>query len=61
MTKEKFNLSEKEDIVDMTYDRDHVKEFIRLLKKEFRNENNFLTCYEDIDKIIDTLSGDKLI
>ena len=65
-----FNLSEKEDLFSNTYNRKDVKEFIRLLKEEFK-EPSYI--YDDeytkgmrnmcirFQEIIDKIAGDKLI
>jgi len=52
-----FNLSEKmKDWVKPTYKEEKdVKEFIRLLKEEFENNESL-----DINETIDKLAGDKL-
>ena len=62
MKKLKFNLSEK---IGLTYDgyvaEEYLKEFIKLLKKEFRKDEVYLGLIERTERKINKLAGDKII
>jgi len=64
--KEEFNLSNKRIKRNFSetymYDEKNVKEFIRLLKKEYFEKSSYLTITQlEFNKIIDKLAGKKLI
>ena len=61
--KEKFNLSKREDKFYQTYMRKDIKEFIKKLKEELCDDEDYdedcVLC--NFKKKIDKLAGDKLI
>ena len=63
----KFNLSSKEHIhwgTEPAYAKEDVKEFIKLLKEEFRKDiiiDDFMVSIKEIDNTINKLAGKELI